>query len=311
MNKIETDNGFVTSIDGEPYEVPKSHDHYETLLEAVEEDDPDKFFDHYKTRNKIQADFEGTDLEIDDGQMYYKGRKIEHGLADKIIRLVNNPDEDDPSQLVHFLDRLMENPSASSVEELYRFLKHNSIPITDKGYILAWKAVRKDFKDVYSGEFDNSPGRVHEMPRNQVDDRREKACSEGFHVGAWDYAGPEGTYGPSDKRVVQVKVDPKDVVSVPKDHDDKKCRVCRYEVVQEVSGGDVETDDTIKEDPSAGEEDDSEKDEDLSPFGVGVPDPDRAQDQPEDVRSDDDQVDDPDPTLSDDDTEDDGPTTRW
>jgi len=47
------------------------------------------------------------------------------------------------------------------------------------------------------------------------------------------YAGPGGWYNSSGDRVVIVKVNPRDAVSVPGDHEFTKLRVCAYEVLCE------------------------------------------------------------------------------
>ena len=132
--------------------------------------------------------------------------------------------------LVQFLHNVMENPSMQSQRELYDFLEHENLPITEDGYFLAYKAVRSDFKDKYRGVFDNSVGQVCEMVRAKVDDNREVGCSQGLHAGALSYVASYGSVDSGDKIVI-VKINPKDVVSVPKDCDCQKLRTCRYEVV--------------------------------------------------------------------------------
>ena len=83
---------------------------------------------------------------------------------------------------------------------------------------------------MHSGKFDNTPGRVHEMKRNDVDDDARVACSNGFHVGSLEYATG---FGP---KCVIVEVDPADVVSVPFDCDGQKMRVSKYRVVCDYKG---------------------------------------------------------------------------
>lgn len=130
--------------------------------------------------------------------------------------------------LLKFLDNLMDNPSRRSVNELYSFLEHGNMPITPDGHFLGYKSVRPDMTDHYSGKFDNNIGQVLEMPRNAVCDDANHGCSYGFHVGSLEYAT---NFGGSDRKVVIVKVNPADVVSVPHDCDFQKMRTSRYEVV--------------------------------------------------------------------------------
>jgi hypothetical protein len=137
--------------------------------------------------------------------------------------------------LVNFLNNIMENPSMQSQKELYDFLEPEHLPITEDGFFLAYKAVRSDFKDKYRGVFDNSVGQVCEMQRAKVDDDRGRGCSNGLHAGALNYVANYGSLEAGD-RIVIVKINPKDVVSVPSDSNCEKLRTCRYEVVGQYEG---------------------------------------------------------------------------
>ena len=137
--------------------------------------------------------------------------------------------------LVTFLNNLMENPSMQSQKELYDFLEHEHLPITEDGCFLAYKAVRSDYKDKYRGVFDNRVGQVCKMTRSKVDDDRGRGCSNGLHAGALNYVATYGSLESGDKIVI-VKINPKDVVSVPSDCNCEKLRTCQYEVVGEYQG---------------------------------------------------------------------------
>lgn len=138
---------------------------------------------------------------------------------------------EDPTSLFRFHERLSKNPSWRSVQQLFQFLNHANIPFTKDGCFLAYKSVRSDYKDVHSGSWDNKPGAVNEMPRNQISDDPQQACHEGFHVGALSYARDF-----SGSKMVVCKVDPADVVCVPYDSSQEKMRVCKYKVIGEWSG---------------------------------------------------------------------------
>lgn len=132
-----------------------------------------------------------------------------------------------------FLHNLMANPSMTSREELYLFLEAANLPITEDGCFLAYKAVTSDFLDKHSRKFNNSPGSVLEMPRREVDDNRERTCSYGFHAAAYEYAKGFMSYG---DKLVSVKINPADVVSVPSDYNNQKLRTAKYVVVEEIVG---------------------------------------------------------------------------
>ncbi len=121
-----------------------------------------------------------------------------------------------------------------SRRELYLFLEAANLPITDDGCFMAYKAVRGDFRDKHSGKFDNSPGVTHQMPREHVDDDRERTCSYGFHAAAYEYA--RNFLGAGGDKLVAVKINPADVVSVPSDYNNQKLRCCKYSVMFEIPG---------------------------------------------------------------------------
>ena len=135
--------------------------------------------------------------------------------------------------LRNFLNRLLRNPSYRVREELFAFLTHGDIPLTEEGRFLAYKAVRSDFYDIYSGTLLNTVGSVVEMPRSQVDDNSERTCSAGLHVCSRDYL-PH--FAHANGRVMICEIDPADVVSIPRDYNNTKMRCCRYKVVGEWEG---------------------------------------------------------------------------
>ena len=59
-----------------------------------------------------------------------------------------------------------------------------------------------------------------------MDDDRDHSCSFGLHVGSLDYAKSF-----SNGRVLIVKINPADVVSIPKDCSCQKCRVSKYKII--------------------------------------------------------------------------------
>ena len=136
--------------------------------------------------------------------------------------------------LVNFLRKILQNPSYKAQVQLLNFLENRSLPITEDGDFLGYKAVREDYKDIYSGKFDNSPGQTPKMKRSEVDDDNANQCSKGLHVGGLDYVKGYGTLGRD--RIIIVKVNPANAVSVPTDYNHQKLRVCEYYVVGDYKG---------------------------------------------------------------------------
>lgn len=166
------------------------------------------------------------DFKFVGGKLSYKGADIPEALNKRIIATAS--ENGDPTYLFKFWERLQHNPSFRSVNQLFSFLEHKGIPIDKDGFVLAYKAVREDHKDFHSGKCDNTPGNTLEMPRNQISDDQDLDCHVGFHVGALAYAN---SFGDSNRRVLICRIDPANVVSVPKDASCQKMRVCKYDVI--------------------------------------------------------------------------------
>jgi hypothetical protein len=83
---------------------------------------------------------------------------------------------------------------------------------------------------------DNSPGKIVEMERNAVDDNMHNTCSTGLHFCSKEYLPHFGNRDSGKKadRVVILKINPRDVVSIPADYNATKGRACRYEVIGEL-----------------------------------------------------------------------------
>jgi hypothetical protein len=213
-----------------PLVVDSSHMNFDAVVEAIKARDFDRAIELGSVKSFINTMTAGNVAVNDDG-VTYKGQPITGYLASKMMLFFREGLPID--HYCKFLDNLMANPSMTSRNELYLFLEAADLPITPDGYFLAYKTVRANFKDKHSGRFDNSPGQIHFMPRHDVDDDRNKTCSYGFHAAAYEYA--KGFMSGDDK-MVAVKIDPANVVSVPSDYGNQKLRCTSYEVMFEVPG---------------------------------------------------------------------------
>ena len=214
---IQSGSGTITLlIDKEAFSVGVDHPNYHRILRAMDNRNADEL--------KIQ---------IQEGLFLYDGLELHNTLTERIMKLMLA--EHSFEYMVNFLNNLMDNPSGRAVQELYSFLDNKSLPITEDGCFLAYKSVKEDWTDHWSGTIDNSVGQTPSVPRNRVDDNCEKGCSYGLHAGAIDYVSSYHGHDP-DTHVVIVKINPKDVVSVPTDCECTKIRVCTYEVVDVYEG---------------------------------------------------------------------------
>lgn len=223
--------GFITMVaDGVPLNITSDNMGFAKAIEAFNESNWAKLFDLMSPEMAVKAFFlEYGDVKVENGCVCFRDKQVHSTLVDRILRLIGEENVEDALPFVKFLGRLQNNPSKRAVDELYTFLEHEGLPITSNGCFLAYKAIRNDFKDVYSGTFTNSVGTINEIPRNEVDDNFQIGCSYGLHVGTYSYA--KG-YMPSDGHLMLVEVDPADVVSIPSDSSYQKARVCKYKVVE-------------------------------------------------------------------------------
>lgn len=213
------------------YTIAKNHPKYDDIRQAVENQDWDKAVKLTDTASVIRK-FGMGKITVENGNVVYNNEVLHGTLTTRILDQISAGYDAGP--MMRFLENLMENPSFRSVEQLYNFMEQGLLPITTGGELLAYKRVREDYKDIYTGKIDNSVGSVVEMDRNRVSDDSNEACSSGLHFCSVGYLGSYGTSPGS--RTMIIKVNPKDVVSIPVDHNHEKARCCRYEVVGEHDG---------------------------------------------------------------------------
>lgn len=223
-------SGFITVfIEGKQYTINASNPAFPNALKAYKESDWQGLVDYIHPANKLhRLYFQYENIEVKDGNVYIDGDAVTSIVAERVLNALAG--DVDAVHIFKFMTRLQLNPSKRAVDELYTFLEHKNLPITDSGTFLAYKAVRSDYSDKHTGTFFNTVGSVLTMPRNKVDDDKNAPCSYGFHAGTLEYASDFANH--YDKMVV-VEIDPADVVSIPTDCNFQKLRTCRYKVVAE------------------------------------------------------------------------------
>ena len=226
------DGNLTLVLNNKTYQVLPDHINYKMILEALPRATADELLEIVDVEKAISTFSDGL-VEIKNGKVYYEGEEVHGSISKRILEFMSKGLPFQP--LVNFLNNLMENPSMQSQKELYDFLEHEYLPITEDGHFLAYKAVRNDYMDKYRGTFDNHVGNICQMTRSKVDDDRGRGCSNGLHAGALNYVASYGSVDSGD-RIVIVKINPRDVVSVPSDCNCEKLRTCRYEVVGEYQG---------------------------------------------------------------------------
>ncbi len=224
---ILTQKSLTVVIDGKAHTMASEHPAWEQAKQALSDEDWGRLEKLFDVQSAVQDYLDDeAEIEVKDGAVSYKGEVVHNQVVDRILEFMR---QDLPYQpLVKFLGKLMENPSRRATDELYAFLEHKNMPLTPEGNFLAYKGVNDEFKDRYTGKFDNSVGSTLEMRRNGVCDDANIGCSNGFHAGSYDYA--KG-YASGGGNLMVVEIDPSDVVSVPLDCDCQKLRTSKYKVV--------------------------------------------------------------------------------
>jgi mRNA-degrading endonuclease RelE of RelBE toxin-antitoxin system len=235
---VQFDNGTV-----KPEVIASDHLNHKKIVSALKRkdySDLETLLSIEKTKEvaakKVQERLANADVErslvgkaeLRDGVVFVNNVPVHNVVADRILELANQGYEIDP--VLRFLERVLMNPSAKSQEELYDFLANRNLPLTEDGHFLAYKRVRDDWMDFFSGKIYNGIGAEPEVEREGVDPNRNNECSHGLHVGALEYVRKYHSGG----HIVICKVDPYYCVSVPQDHNAQKIRVCKYKVLYEL-----------------------------------------------------------------------------
>lgn len=187
----------------------------------------------------IAVKFKGN-FSVRGTEVLYRGNVVHGYLIDRILFYMRElPNQ--AERLVNFANNLYTNPNPKVIAELYKFLEHKGMSITDDGCFLAYKGVGGDYYSRTAGDLKILKGRVKNRrvyngvgaevvaQRADVCDDSSRGCEKGLHVGSWEYADDFK----GDGHLMVVKVNPRDVVSVPDDCSYQKARTCRYVVIAE------------------------------------------------------------------------------
>lgn len=245
-DKVDSVVALDPESDSPLHQADSNHPNWDRIVELLKANDK-AVFDLFDPMGAAAAKLMvlSERFTYDHGLIRFDGEVRSGPLADHLVRVIKTG-TDDYGPIVKFWELVETNPSADSRDALHRWLAKHEFAIDDEGYIIGYKSVTSDpdNKDGYrsthaghafvdgvevNGYVSYAVGSVVTMPRNEVDDNHNKGCSAGLHVGDWSYA--ENFTG---KYVVKVRVNPRDVVSIPND-DSRKMRCCRLEVVKVVT----------------------------------------------------------------------------
>lgn len=230
---IKSGDKIAVCVFNTPYVIKVSDARYRLIHSALKNEKSDQeildIIQHGKPTVKQYIETQAVEgISFKDGKVYLDGKPLHNAIASRIEDFAR--DGLPVKHMLKFLANLELNPSYNSREQLYNFLEYKDLVITDDGHFLAYKSVQENYMDWHTGTISNHPGAKPSMDRRLIDDNPNSACSRGLHVGALNYAS--SFHG--GRRIVIVKVNPRDVVSVPHDSSCQKCRVCLYEVLSDM-----------------------------------------------------------------------------
>ena len=232
---IMNEDVLTVYVNGDPYQVNKTHSHVPAVVAAVNNPDTtaSELLERLDQATNLSRQLAGR-AEVVNGSLQWNGHVIHSTLGQRVLDILGAGLTVDP--WLRFVENVYANPNQTSRTELYEFLEQHNLPITEDGHFLAYKKVSDSYRDVHSGNFDNSVGAVNEMPRERVDHNRNNTCSVGFHFCSREYLRSfPGSH------IMILKINPADVVSIPSDYNNAKGRCWRYEVVGEIDAGEVDT----------------------------------------------------------------------
>ncbi|MFK4132471.1 hypothetical protein ACI2KR_09350 [Pseudomonas luteola] len=214
----------------QPMMVRSDHSNFAGIVQAAKANDYEKIL---TLLDPVQAFCDQLDgrLVKANGSLYFDGTEVHTSLTRKIVDMASRGEN--PLKFIKFMENLLQNPEERAILELYGFVENNTLPISEDGYLLAYKTVRRDFLDHYSKTVYYAPGESVSMPRDKVNNDPEVTCSTGLHVCSVGYIADAFFGGDKKSRLILVKVNPKDVVCVPKDYENSKVRCCAMHVLAE------------------------------------------------------------------------------
>ena len=241
---IATLTVFVPGAD-RPLTADSTNANWDAMVKGVLSGD-DKVIDLFDIASTAARKFQrlGERVTAANGRIFLDGDEIENALTKQIIRFLEDG-EDDWEPLVKFFEKVLSNPNEHSREQLYVWLDRHNLTISEQGDMVVYKGCKRGLDGILRSTVSgpaivdgveindyvpNEIGSIIEMQRSQVVHDPSIGCSVGLHVGTANYAQGYARNG----GLLEVHVNPRDVVSVPTDCNAQKVRVARYLVVREL-----------------------------------------------------------------------------
>ena len=130
------DEYITVVLQGKPYMMATTNPNFEKVLEAWKQSDEQALLDLFDQKVALQNYVDGS-IEIKDNKLFCDGEELHGHVVDRIFNHMEKGLDFKP--LLRFIEKLQNNPSRRAVNELYSFLEHKNMPVTENGNFIAYK----------------------------------------------------------------------------------------------------------------------------------------------------------------------------
>lgn len=239
-------NLVVFCPDGTSWPFPHDHPNFKIALDQAIEGvkESDKYSVLFDVSQRVKDLFGViTDrVRVAEGVVYFDEKQVHNAVSEQILRFMEEGIQDFVP-LAKFMENIADNPNENSRNQLYDWLELHQLAIDNEGFVVCFKGLKSDYTPSQRGPgivngvdqgsnalLDYTPGNTVSILRDKCDENPNNTCSVGLHVANRRFADNFHGAGRSGK-VVEVRVNPRDFVSVTADSNREKIRCCRLRVV--------------------------------------------------------------------------------
>lgn len=237
------------------FSADSNHPHWNSIIDGLIKGD-DSVWDLFDVAAGVMTRFQKVTDRVswNGSEVLWDGDPVHTALSEHLSRAIEDGNADNYTAIAKFWEKLESNPDEHSRTQAYDWLACHKFQITPDGDVVGYKGVSKSYNsvdgvDVFHSMWGSAvPGKPSgfvngvaiaelskvpqsigdevTMPRSEVAHDPSQACKRGLHVATRAYASGYGN------TVLEVHVNPRDIVSVPTDAHGAKVRVCRYTVAR-------------------------------------------------------------------------------
>lgn len=252
-------------LDGQPKTISRDAEIFKSAMQAIDNENLTDLRELLDIRKSVVQKMQNVSsaVTVKDNRLFYVEREITGLIATRVLEMLSLGLNISP--MMKFIENLMNNPSKRAVDETFGFVDACSLPITEDGCILAYRKNGRGYFDshshtvlskpvakmdsneieeythgVVSGKENNVLQKIEDnqlvvsMPRNAVDEDKDRTCSKGLHFCSLDYLNHF-----NGEHILVVKINPADIVAIPSDYNNAKGRCSKYIVVDEIPMNDT------------------------------------------------------------------------